>query len=251
MSMNNSPKKSIFQPNSDPQEPQKAIACFLYNYNEELAYKPILLHRRVLEWYKGDGINCHAIQNQQYLEPGNLRNDTLEAVMRRGRLSQIEAIKQIIFQHTVPFSLIKAILTYGSILHNDDSITIEAHVQINCDTTEHHYFIAEVTGKICADHIKIWHTFLRASNPDDTTTQILQETSSLSHLPSEILEIPTDMPLQNLMQQITKEEQTIHHAGDCLEGFSSPIEIEKWEINDTTACVTVKQGSSLFTVFKQ
>jgi hypothetical protein len=245
---------SLFKKEKPVDNPIKnsPLACFLYTYNENLAHKAILLHQRIFEWYKGNGIENHAIQNQHYLKQGSIRNDTLEGVMRRDCLSQIQAIEKIIFQHKLPVPLIRAVLTYGAIIKEDDgSLTVEIPVQVKQDNARHHYFLAEITGNICSDHIKIWHTFMRDIVIRNYMINIFEQRASASHIPIDPSNIPTHVHVESLMKQLTLEERKAHQKQDGLEGFASPLEIDHWEVIDTTACATIKQNDITYTIFKQ
>ena len=233
-------------------ENQNETSCALYVYNEKLADKEILLHDRVLEWFKGDGRDCLAIQNQYYLEIGNIRNDTLEAVMRRDHLSQDEAIEKIIFQHKLPLSLIQVVLAYGIIVNDEDeNITIEAPVQVCVDKNPPAYFLAEITGKIRNNNIKIWHVFLRDIAIKKYMFHLFENRLSSSYLSQEPVQTCPSLEVESLINQIILEERISHKSEDNLEGFSSVIESKTCEIRSSTAYITIKKENILFTVFKQ
>lgn len=188
--------------------------------NAALANKKISFHERIKEWYVGNGKECKAIENQNYLIPDTIKNDTLKAIMRRDKLSYYQAIEKIIFQHQVPLAVIKAILSYGAIIAEENSITIIAPVEVTIKNSPTHYYNAEITGKICNDHIKIWHTFLRDTFPTQEPTPPL--------LGQVCLYAQTD----SLFQQLSYQEKMSHISDDLLEGFLPPEQEDAEEIID-------------------
>ena len=225
-------------------------SCSIYTFNKELATKAILLHKRVVEWYQGNGAECAGIQNQHYLEPGSIRNDTLEAVMRRDHLTQTEALEKIIFQHSLPFALIKVILMYGTLTTQEDgTMNFQVPLQVTTAHTAAHYFMAELTGKIEGDQVKVWHTFLRDIIIQHYMLSLFKNRATCCNLPSLISDNHTQV--ESLMQQLTQDERTNYTTKDNSEGFLPPIEIDLTEIIDTTACVTVKHQEIIYTLFKQ
>lgn len=189
--------------------------------NQEISDKKISLHIRIKEWYTGTGENCLAIEKQNYLKPNTLKNDTLKAIMRRDNLSHNEAIEKIIFQHQLPLALIKYILYYGAIIPGENSsITVIAPVEIYIKNKMPLFCHAEITGKVCHDHIKIWHTFLR----DNITYSSINS----EPLPGQVC---LYQEIDQLVEQITREEKILHAYDDLLEGFLPP------ETEDTLSIV--------------
>lgn len=127
---------------------------------------PIILDPRVHEWYTttADG-QCKAIIEQGYLIEGSERNIILHDVMIKNRCSQQEAIKIMIRAHQLPFSLIRAILTY--LQPNPFSTVLRtSYIALVCYKSKgaEIYYQAEITGEIKNSMFYIWHSFLRTLN---------------------------------------------------------------------------------------
>lgn len=218
------------------EEKQCPLTTF-YTYNKDLDDKEIMIHQRVKDWYIRQGTECAAIIKQNYLSPDSIRNDTLEATMRRDHLTQEEAIQKIIFQHQLPASLIRAILTYGHIIcQEDDEMTVYARVRTEVNTIFNYYY-AEVTGKLCNDHIKIWHTFLRATSPQNYVEKLLSTTTSC-------------LWNDDAFDSLTQKEKLLHTIQDLEEGFFPLLKSDD-HVTEFMSYIKIVSQEKIFILFKE
>lgn len=204
----------------------------------DLDYYDILIHPRIHEWYVGTGSECMAIQRQDYLSEGSVKNDTVKAVMRRDDMSEPEAIAQIIFQHQLPIALIKTIIQYGERIAygQEDTFTLHAPVEFQQGDLDCHHYLGEVTGRVEGTAIKIWHSFLR----DCTLKNNCEITFHHDEL-EEAIETEITYILQQTGTDAIKE---------VTEEFFHLESLDNWTITDTLTYVEITKENKVFTVLK-
>jgi hypothetical protein len=74
---------------------------------------------------------------------------------------------------------------------------------------------------------------------------------SYSHVPLHHSDLWQNIPIEDLMKELSLEERSLHIQPNSLEGFSSLLELDAIEIHGTTACITIHHNETFYIIFKQ
>ena len=202
-----------------------------YTFNRVLATKQIELDSRILNWYRTTqrGTN-KGITTQGYLDKDTDRNSIFTREVSLCHGNQESAIARIIFRHQLPYSLIRTIVSYGTIQESstDAETTVTALVGYTQGASQSTHFLGEITGSIDRNTFKIWHSFLR---PIDNMQRFLRTNlSSMNHL-------------------------RIESSGEDLDAmedqqFTILGEQEGWRVDDRFSQIVISKDDSQYVVFK-
>lgn len=183
---------------AQPDDTQPTVAPFsFYTCNTHLSNKQIELDSRILNWYKTtpNGAN-RGITTQGYLDKGTDRNAIFAREITQCDGNRDQAIANIIFRHQLPYSLIRSIVSYGTIQEGSthERTTVTILVSYAQGANRPIYYQAEITGRIEGPTFKIWHSFLRPIT--DISEYLQSNLLSMDHLELEVsaedLEADTD-----------------------------------------------------------
>ena len=202
-----------------------------YTFNRVLATKQIELDSRILNWYRTTQRGANkGITTQGYLDKDTDRNSIFTHEVSLCHGNQESAIARIIFRHQLPYSLIRTIVSYGTIQESstDAETTVTALVRYTQGASQSTHFLGEITGNIDRNTFKIWHSFLR---PIDNMQRFLRTNlSSMNHIKME--------PSAEDLDAIEDQQFTI--LG----------EQEGWRVDDRFSQIVISKDDSQYVVFK-
>lgn len=205
----------------EPEQPS-----ILYTFNKPLSTKRIEIDERISDWYHYEKKNCIALKKQGYLTPGTVRNRILEETTDLCG-TQEKAIQEIIFRHQLPYSLIKNILSYGTIASSSTHARTDITAIIGVKRGEQaSYYQGEITGEIKGKEFKIWHSFLR---PIDNIGNFMKST------------------LEGHNSEYRKEDG---QAQDDDSLFTLLGEDAGWQTDDQESHVIISRDGIQYTLFK-
>lgn len=200
----------------------------IYNFNRELSQKKIEVDQRIADWYILEEGQPRALKKQGYLQAGTDRYALLHKTIQEKRTKQ-HALAHITFLHQLPYSLIKNIINYGTIIPGSTAAhtTIIGLIGIKKDDT-FTYYQAEIAGEIKRKTFNIWHAFLR---PLKNPSEIINDIVNLD---------PKDF------EKIIAETSSDHADSK----FTLPAEDKGWIINDQPTYVSIIKDKIEYVLFK-